>query len=259
MQINFVKYFIDKFRKKLKGNASGSSGMISEEGYDIGTYLQYHAYLKKFHDFLKPEVYVEIGVRNGDSLMYIHADTKAIAIDPMPVNNHNLPKNVHFFCETADDFFVTHNIQKEFGSPIGLAFIDGMHLFDFALRDFINTEKNASRKSVIIIHDTHPVDLISSQRERKQSFWTGDMYKMVLILNKYRPDLKVVNMDCALTGLCLVTNLDPYSRILIDNYSEIVNEYLALSYDEIKPEILNRSLIKVDELSDEIINSWLNN
>jgi len=47
-----------------------------------------------------------------------------------------------------------------------------------------------------------------------------------LILRKYRPDLRIEVFDSALTGIVAVTNLDPKSQVLSENYIEAV-EWLA--------------------------------
>ena len=79
-----------------------------------------------------------------------------------------------------------------------------------------------------------PVDKVSSERNRQQSFWTGDVWKIVLILKRYRPDLSLFNLDGCLTGLLCVTNLDPNSTVLQDNYQKIIDEYLNINFDDIK-------------------------
>lgn len=217
---------------------------VNEE-YDIKTYLTYLDYLKKLHNSINPKLYVEIGVRNGDSILLANSNTISIGIDPVPCNNMNLKENTHLFCLTSDEFFEQHSIKKEFGMAVDFAFIDGMHLFEYYLRDFINLEKNSHKNTVVCFHDTTPVDEISSLRERKQGFWTGDVFKIVQILNKYRPDLKIVNMNEGYTGLCCVTNLDPNSRILSDNYNQIIDEFMAPSDEKIR-ELKNNLLIEPD-------------
>ena len=51
------------------------------------------------------------------------------------------------------------------------------------------------------------------------------------IVNKYRPDLTIKTIPTFPTGLGFVTNLDPSSNILKDNYKSIVEEYIYLKYD----------------------------
>ena len=43
---------------------------------------------------------------------------------------------------TSDDFFASHDLAQVLGGrPVDLAYIDGMHQFEFALRDFMNLER----------------------------------------------------------------------------------------------------------------------
>jgi len=129
------------------------------------------------------------------------------------------------------------------GKRLELAFIDGMHQFEFALRDFINVEKHSSQDSVILIHDVYPIDATSAARERASWFWSGDIWRLILILKKYRPDLTVNVIGTSPTGLGIVKNLDPNSRVLAEHLDEIVEEFLALDIsvlDGRKDEMLNR-------------------
>ena len=45
------------------------------------------------------------------------------------------------------------------------AFIDGMHLFEFALRDFMNLERHCTPQSVIMVHDCYPTEREHAERE----------------------------------------------------------------------------------------------
>ena len=82
----------------------------------------------------------------------------------------------------SDEFFAEHDLKSILGESVHLAFIDGMHLFEFALRDFINLERACSRDAVILINDCNPPDSVAAARERTTSFWTGDVWKLVLAL-----------------------------------------------------------------------------
>lgn len=223
-EIYFLNFMIYRYSKKYK----------TKTQYDGLRYVQYCRFLRLLHYFMKPKIYVEVGVAFGNSLIMADKSTKVIGIDPVNRLKYPLAENCQIFFETSDDFFARHNIVKEFHAPVDLAFLDGMHLFEYYLRDFINLEKNSHKDTVIVIHDTTPVDEVSSMRERKQDFWTGDVFKMVLILKKYRPDLKIINIDECYTGICCVTNCNPESTILKDNYDKIVEEFMLLSFADIK-------------------------
>ena len=47
----------------------------------------------------------------------------------------------------------------------------------------------------------------------------------VPILKKYRPALRIFLLDCPLTGLVAVTNLDPQSDVLREEYYAILDEF----------------------------------
>jgi hypothetical protein len=51
------------------------------------------------------------------------------------------------------------------------------------------------------------------------------VWKVVDILLKCRPDLRIVMFDAIPTGLIAVTNLDPSSTILRDQYFSLVQSY----------------------------------
>ena len=47
---------------------------------------------------------------------------------------------------------------------VDLVFIDGLHLFEFALRDFFNAEAWCSRTSTIVLHDCVPIARATADR-----------------------------------------------------------------------------------------------
>jgi hypothetical protein len=116
---------------------------------------------------------------------------------------------------------------------VDLAFIDGLHLFEQVLRDFINLERFCAPESVILMHDCLPRDRETSTRDRRTVFWTGDIWKIVPCLTRYRPDLLVHTLDVPPTGLAIVTNLDPQSRVLPDLYDKLCEEFIPLDYDDL--------------------------
>jgi predicted O-methyltransferase YrrM len=58
---------------------------------------------------------------------------------------------------TSDEYFSRPDpLALTGGQPFDLAFIDGLHLLEFALRDFINTERFSTPTSVIVFDDVLP-------------------------------------------------------------------------------------------------------
>lgn len=187
--------------------------------------------LARILDAVKPRTYVEIGVARGDSLRLAKPPTLAIGVDPEPQLASPLAANHKVFAETSDAFFAARDPRAELGGlPIDLAFIDGMHHFEFALRDFANLERHSTPDSIILIHDCYPLDRETAQRERRRDFWSGDIWRLIVLLKKYRPELAVHTIATAPTGLGLVRNLDPGSRFLLEHYDRLYAEFLSLDY-----------------------------
>ena len=216
---------------------------------DAGTRFQidleaedYLTVLSRLHGMLRPETYLEIGSRSGDSLKL--AQCASLAIDPMfdiAVNVVGAKPSCHFYQLTSDRFFARHRAADLLGGPVELAFLDGMHLCEFLLRDFMNVEHACKPNSIIVMHDCMPSDIQMTCRNegdeaRTRSmypgWWAGDVWKAVWALKTFRPDLTVIGIDSPPTGLVCVTNLDPQSRVLEDSYPRIVAAMAALVQSE---------------------------
>jgi Methyltransferase domain len=197
----------------------------------------YFHVLGRVHAHLKPSTYVEIGVFKGDTLKLVAPSTRVLGVDPEPRLTDAAAANVRIFAKTSDDFFAQHDPIAEFGGErIDMALIDGMHRFEFALRDFINLEKLCHSRSVIFVHDCYPLDEPSSERLQTPNFWSGDVWRMLVLLIKYRPDLRIHTLAAEPTGLGVIMNLDPNSRVLTDNYEKLVNEGMQLRYAALEPD-----------------------
>jgi hypothetical protein len=191
----------------------------------------YFQVLARIHRHLRPHTYLEIGVSRGDSLACVLPETRVLGIDPLPNLPGEPPANARIYRETSDDFFAKYSPSAELGgAPIELAFIDGMHHFEFALRDFVNVERACARSSVILMHDCYPLDERTARREQVTGFWSGDIWRLMLLLRTRRPDLTVRTIATPPTGLGIVLNPDPSSRVLADNLDALIAEYLAKDF-----------------------------
>jgi hypothetical protein len=212
----------------------------------------YYGLLPRIHSFLKPSTYVEIGVRKGASIRLASAARAVVGIDPEPQLAAPLPPSMRVFRMTSDEFFARHSLAEELGGRnFDLAFIDGMHLFEFALRDFINLERAAGPRSTILVHDCYPVSRETSQRQRTTDLWSGDVWKLIVCLKKYRPDLELWTIDVPPTGLGVIRRLDPASKILASRLDDLCGEFVPQDYSEIatdKARRLNRRENQWDEI-----------
>ena len=123
---------------------------------------------------------------------------------------------------------------------VDFTFIDGLHLFEFALRDFMNTERLSTPSSVVVFDDVLPRSASEAARQQHTLLWAGDTYKVTAVLERYRPDLTTVLLDTEPTGLLLVLGLNPASTALGDHYDEIVTEYTTDDPQPVPDEILHR-------------------
>ncbi|HLZ76887.1 class I SAM-dependent methyltransferase [Phenylobacterium sp.] len=197
----------------------------------------YRDFVKAVTDAKAARNYLEVGVHNGSTLALI--EKPAIGVDPNFVFDRNpvgRKRILHLFQMGSDEFFRDYDPRAIFGAPVDVAFLDGMHRFEYLLRDFMNTERVCDRNGVILMDDCLPVNLEMTERlhrpEQRQDkalagWWTGDVWKVVTILREYRPDLRITPVDVVPTGSIVVSNLDPSSTRLADAYFEIVDRFAA--------------------------------
>jgi hypothetical protein len=186
--------------------------------------MTYLAFLAQLHAILQPRCYLEIGVRWGDSLALSRC--RSLGIDPAFKIDNELHTEVQLFKTTSDEYFSRPApLAPVGGAPFDLSFIDGMHLFEFALRDFINAERHSRARSVIVFDDIFPRTVEEASRVPGPRAWTGDIYPLLEVFARYRPDLVVVPVDTQPTGLLLLMALDPSSTVVADHYDEIVAEF----------------------------------
>ena len=219
----------------------------------VNAAVGYFALLERLHERLRPRTYVEIGVHLGRSLGRVLPDTRSIGIDPEPiVADPAVEETSTIFRMTSDEFFATKDLRAELGGlPVDFAFIDGMHLFEYALRDFTNLERFCTDRTVILVHDCFPAQRAHAERERKTTAWSGDVWKLVPCLREQRPDLRVAAVDIRPAGMGIITNLDPESTVLADSYDEIAARYLALDFDWVEEDKAER-LARIDHDWDAI-------
>jgi hypothetical protein len=202
----------------------------------------YLVVLQRLHAGLKPRTYLEIGTSVGNSLRL--ASCAAVAIDPA----FQLTQDVvgtkplcALYQMPSDRYFAQHDPKAVLGGPVEMAFLDGLHRCEFLLRDFINTERHCRKNAVVMLHDCVPVETTIAERvdegraayAHRRSWWLGDVWRTLLALKRRRPDLRITVLDAAPSGLACVTNLDPRSTALADDYAAIVEEMLSWSLREI--------------------------
>lgn len=223
------------FSKALAINPVDTSNLVNFASLELKG-PSYLTALKSIHSRLNPRRYIEIGVCKGASFKLVSTDVIAVGIDPEPQLDINaLPEKHVIRAETSDSYFDSGQIDTDLeGSQFDMAFLDGMHLFEFVLRDFINLEKYSKISSTIFVHDLYPINAETAGRERIADFWSGDVWKLVLCLKEYRKDLEISILPCAPTGLGVIAKLDANSTVLSNKYDEILEKYIDLSFSTLE-------------------------
>lgn len=200
--------------------------------FDPGSKRSNLKLLAVLHRLIQPRLYLEIGVRWGDSLVLSGDRTFALGIDPDPHLKMALPRRTWLSRRTSDEFF------RHYGSFARLlpwrpelALIDGMHLAEFVIRDFFNLEQIMASGGTIVLDDTNPPREDWASRENVTGEWTGDVWKALAVFKRYRPDLRITTFDVQPAGLTIIRGLDRRSRILRNSYERILGDLDALDYD----------------------------
>ncbi|MCG5057285.1 MAG: class I SAM-dependent methyltransferase [Limnoraphis sp. WC205] len=215
--------------------------------------MWYKTFLPKLHEIVKPNNYLEIGIRHGYSLS-LSPLAKKIAIDPSYGESDMQfdVQNTTFFKMTSDDFFKNYNVHDYFKNSFDLGYIDGMHLFEYALRDFINLEKASNQSSIIIIDDVIPRTEEEANRQPSGGAWTGDVWKIISCLAEYRQDLasQMILAKSEPTGCLIIVSPDNKNSVLFDNYDKIINKYLSDDYPVMPDEKIQNISVSAEKALD---------
>lgn len=202
----------------------------------------YLDFLRGLHERLRPRTYLEIGVAQGHSLAL--SRSRSVGIDPEFAVDQQIVAPTSLLRMTSDQYFagLERAVARPFAElPIDLAYIDGMHHFEYALRDFIGVERYCARSSVVALDDVLPRNEQEAARGGQPPNWTGDVFRIGPALAATRPDLKLLTVATEPTGTLLVTQLDPSSRVLRTLLDDIVREYVQPDPQSLPREVLERT------------------
>lgn len=197
--------------------------------------------LRALHDLVAPRTYLETGVNRGASLAL--SRVPSIGIDPEYGVVAELQADIHLARTTSDEFFARRRPLAHFPIPIvDLAFVDGMHLAEYALRDVLAIERFTLPTSVVVLDDMLPRSVEMANRKRTTLAWTGDVYKAAEALRRLRPDLLVLDVDTTPTGTCVVLFPDARRGGLLEGYDEwLANEAVRPDPQSVPEAVLRRT------------------
>jgi hypothetical protein len=162
----------------------------------------------------KAKTYLEIGVNNGRCFLRIKAKNK-LAVDPTikisqgrklkhcitnPCNINN-----QYFERTSDDFFSASIPFFKSNKP-GIVFVDGLHTYEQALKDVLNSLEHLQEGGIILMHDCNPLSAAAAYPTEYiteaanapgySHTWNGDVWKTIVHIRSMHQDLNVFVLDC---------------------------------------------------------------
>lgn len=142
--------------------------------------------------------YLEIGVETGLTFNQVKILQKT-GVDPRFQFDYqgDLRTNLSFHEITSDEFFKKLAKNEIKYQKFDLVFIDGLHVFEQVVKDFMNVINHMNLGGVIVIDDTVPIDEFSVLPSQKDCYrlriesgrhndgsWHGDVYKLIYVLSK---------------------------------------------------------------------------
>jgi hypothetical protein len=189
--------------------------------------MHLHEFLAQMHQVIKPDIYLEVGVQHGTSLKLATTASRAVGIDPEPL--HVARNNQVIYKMTSDDYF-DHASDAGGHAKIDFGFIDGLHHFEQALRDFLNIERYAHEKTIVVFDDVLPRNQEEAQRVQCPGDWTGDVWKVTHMLLKFRPELRIREVNTSPTGTLVVWGFPVGKPSYVPrNMDRYVKDYMHLT------------------------------
>jgi predicted O-methyltransferase YrrM len=204
--------------------------------------MHLHEFLSHVHDVVKPQIYLEVGVQHGTSLNLAHAAELAIGVDPAPLVT--AVRNQTISSLPSDQYFWDTRRIEDAGAikhpRIDLGFIDGLHHFEQALRDFLNIEHWGHDGTVIVFDDVLPRNQEEAQRDQIPGDWTGDVWKATQVLLRYRQELTIMEVNTQPTGTLVVYGFGSGKDIhYYDLLDAAITEYRDLTV--VPDNVINRA------------------
>ena len=178
--------------------------------------------------------YLEIGLFTGMTFQDVQLHAR-VGVDPAPrFSMAHLPKRASVHAVTSDEYFAA-NPDVSFD----LVFLDGLHTFRQTYTDLINALRTCP-EGPILIDDTVPCDEVSAMPNLEESYlersrrgwtdrpWHGDVFKAILCVHDFHPELSVRTIDD--------DSGNPQSvvwRSDMDVVSQEVGESVLAQYDDV--------------------------
>ena len=224
--MNKLKYRINKIYNIIFGEK-----FYKKINFNWDNFPKRYELINKVITKKKYKSYLEIGCDENQNFDKINIQEK-IGIDPKKGGNIKM---------TSDSFFSTN--QKNFDC----IFIDGLHTYEQAKKDVINSINVLNENGMIFLHDCLPKSYFHQATPRSRNTWNGDVWKVII---EYRVKEDFDTFTCFIdegvgailkkrNRLILKKKFTNFKKITFKefyyNYKELMN---IVSYDKVE-EYLN--------------------
>jgi predicted O-methyltransferase YrrM len=171
------------------------------------------AFFDFIFSYLKPENYLELGVRDGRNVLAISKHCKnvtAVDIEPQAFPSPNVGlDSFSYYKMTTDEFFQTIDKNIKYDA----VFIDADHSHEQSLKDFMNVKDMIIEDGFIFFHDTYPFD-----EEFFSPYACNDVYKTALYIKENLiDDFEIVTLPFN-PGITIVKKMKRNKQLIyIDN------------------------------------------
>jgi len=162
--------------------------------------MKHESFIEFLASYLKPDVYVELGVYDGSTFnkVYPHVRGWAYGVDIKPLMDDSDKPNCSITTNTTKEFAVLWS--EDIHEDIDLIFIDADHSKEAVLKDaqaFLHWLKLDT--GIMVLHDTWPLN-----KQQTAPGYSGDCYKVTAELkNHYGDGIEVLTIPVSY-GLTLI-------------------------------------------------------
>lgn len=163
--------------------------------------------INKLAALYNAKTYLEIGVADGATFHSVNIEHKT-AVDPkfaFDVEKYSNQPGRFYYNLKSDDFF--REVEREISESSrdgdftwDIIYIDGLHTYEQAMRDFVNSLRYTRERTILIFDDTVPSNpwaaipnlaICAYFRDLAgvvDGSWQGDVFKCVFELRDFWPD-----------------------------------------------------------------------
>jgi hypothetical protein len=157
--------------------------------------MEFLGLMRELVKLFEPEVYVEIGARNGktfNNIALMKQIKKAVAVDIRLTGIIKMEK-VFTFQMSSDRF------SEIWVSPIDLLFIDADHRYSQVKKDFDNLSPFVRNEGLILLHDTHPI-----KRELTSNQYCSNSWEFARDIHRFYEAYEIVTLPGPWAGLSII-------------------------------------------------------